>query len=519
MTMTYTTVGIGRIQSHLARSRHLWGRRGASEELVTLTMLPEAAKQLGFAKEDLANLAVQRVLDAYSAVNENPEGLDIDGVVSLKSADHDAAIAASNMLAGIIRDRLPASTITVSWVDSTDPYASLLGPAKESQWTKEVWYPLAYEFPLVRPCDECHVSGASRRNDIRGESLRLCDDCWHRWEILTDNNGVEKPLDSLRSKIVVTRMEDYPPRFSAEWWLLERLSEDLGSIKVEAVADFEELGQIERPDGGTEDNKLRTRTHEGNHIALIFADGNGIGGLFNKALKEAAQEESTKKVQKTSASIKAATASALLEASKVIIFDEDTKCPVIPHINGGDDVLVSVTADRAWAFLHKFLDSLKESFGDKENESFQDHDISMSAGMVICKAEYPFANQVELAEALMRRAKAKVHGNGWSFAWLDLTHDGPTVEAHSVWTLEKLISQMDAITHLRSKITAHGESALTGALAEDKKSRGVRLAHLADRMPEVKKLLELVGVTSTRDITEEQVALLNDIASIGRWWR
>ena len=75
---TYATVGVGRIQTYLARSRHLWGRRGASEELVRLTVVPGSPQAKADAIPD-AELVVQQVLDLFPNAGINDEGLDIDG--------------------------------------------------------------------------------------------------------------------------------------------------------------------------------------------------------------------------------------------------------------------------------------------------------------------------------------------------------------------------------------------------------------------------------------------------------
>ncbi len=528
---TYATVGVGRIQTYLARSRHLWGRRGASEELVRLTVVPGSPQAKADAIPD-AQLVVQQILDLFPNAEINKEGLDIDGVVSLRAKNGDAdsahqVQAAVQELALAIRDRLPGLTITVRHITSDARYAELLTPNARGLWASETWYPLTDEVPVVRLCDECRFSVAVRQVKDHEVRLKLCDDCARRhggkdrWRKSTMARGTKKRTQASDERAVgaaSAAMQDdeaYPSRFTAESWLLRRLNQRR-TKELMPSEDFEELGQILRPkDEGSE---LRGRTHEGNHIALIFADGNGMGGLFDALMARAAQEteaDSTKRVRDVSKRIKKATSEALLTATKSILFDSDTICPVVPHINGGDDVLVSVTADRAWEFLKAFLDELSGGFQGLGTQQ----PLSMSAGMVICKAEYPLANQSELAEELMRRAKSHVFGQGWSFAWLDVTHDGPEVGAHGVWTVDELSLRTRAIEHLRGAMAAHGESALGAALAADAASRATKLAHLARRMEVVSEFLRLVGVGDPVAINAEQVARIHDIQSIGRWWR
>lgn len=510
---TYATVGVQRIQTYLARSRHLWGRRGASEELVRLTTLPGNSQQTGIPDDELA---VKRVLDNNPGVQLNPEGLDIDGVVSLRSAPdalEQQVDQAADALARAIREQLPGVTVTTSRVTSDANYAEL--SLERDSWDyRKTWYPLATEFPAVRLCDECRMDPASVTCPEHDKKvLRLCNDCASR------HGGNDRWRRNLDKHIrPAGAAKSYPSRFTAEGWLLRELRSCPGHEKLGFSEDFEALGQVGPMNG---DGELRRRTHEGNHVALIFADGNGMGALFNRLLKDAAKNggdgDSTKHVRCISKRIKQATADALLTATKAVMTATESICPVVPHINGGDDVLVSVTAPRAWAFLQEFLAALRTSFEALEMEC--GHGLSMSASMAISKAEYPFPNQVELAETLMRRAKSAVHGQGWNIAWLDITHDGLAPDTHRPWLLDELADRTDAITCLRGIMTAHGEAALTGALAGDPGSRGLRLAHLARRMDDVGDLLELLHVSDPREITDDEVALIRDLTSIGRWWR
>lgn len=521
---TYATVGLQRIQTYLARSRSLWGRRGASEELVQLTALPEKSSPDHPADTELT---VTEILGCHPGVEINPEGLDIDGVVSLRSKadaatdaeqEEQQVVAAADALATKIRERLPGVTIKTSHIQSDKSYAEL--SRNLDSWSSKTWHPLATEFPAARLCDECRLDPAAGIfKDRDKKELRLCNDCSSR--LGGEDRWRKRTLTSHRE--AADRTGDIPTRFTTEGWLLRRLRTSSGYEELTFSEHFEDLGQIGalQPDGAQGGNQLRGRTHEGNHTALIFADGNGMGGLFKSLLTDAAENatdgDSTKDVREVSRAIKQGTSDALLEATKKILTSGETVCPVVPHINGGDDVLVSVTAPRAWRFLTNFLDTLKGSLTElSENH---DHALSMSAGMVICKAEYPFANQVELAEALMRNAKSAVHGKDWSFAWLDVTHDGLDPNTHDPWTLDRLNSCQETLGHLRSGMTAHGEAALVRVLAADPHSRGTLLDHLSHRMPEVNTLLRLLDVTDPKGITGEQTTLINDLISIGRWWR
>mgnify|MGYP000980674960 CR=1 FL=1 len=521
---TYATVGMQRIQTHLARCRHLWGRRGASEELAHLTKLPSREEQDASADDDLA---VTQVLSKYPDVEINPEGLDIDGVVSLRSKQggEQKVKEAADTLAQIIRERLPGITVTVRHTESTDSYAMVA--QNEDAWESETWYPAATEFPVARLCCECYRDPAAGTYEDHADAdagstsreVRLCVDCGTRHgeaERWRKSNMEAHTVDAAPGSTSV-----FPNRFTAEGWLLRELrgTEEHGDITF--AKDFEALGRIGPIDKDPDENRQRRgRTHEGNHTALIFADGNGMGGLFKKLMQEAANStpngDSTKKVRDISKKIKQATADALLTATKKILTKNDSICPVVPHINGGDDVLISVTAPRAWQFIRSFLSELEKPFDDIEKEC--GHPVSMSAGIVICKAEYPFSTQVELAESLMRRAKKAVHGEGWSFAWLDVTHDGINTDEHQPWLLDDLTKRTDALDHLRGVITAHGETALLRALNAES-GDDLRLIHLSRRMSDIKDFLGLLPETKEINKKEEQMRLISELVSIGRWWR
>ena len=153
MTKTYATVGVDRIQIYLGRSRHLWGRRGASEELVRLTTLPGSPGAEGLSEDELV---VAQILKRYPHVQVNQEGLDIDGVVSLESTYDGFSyeiVQAAEALAKAIRDRLPALTVTTRSITSAEPYVKLIDTSQYATWTTQTWYPLANEYPPVRPCD------------------------------------------------------------------------------------------------------------------------------------------------------------------------------------------------------------------------------------------------------------------------------------------------------------------------------------------------------------------------------
>ncbi|MFY9263794.1 MAG: hypothetical protein GX483_04855 [Actinomycetaceae bacterium] len=502
--ITYATVGITRIQSYLGRSRDLWGRRGASENLMRATDLTENS-------DYLVHQALSESNVKNSNVKINDDGLDIDGVVSLQGNDHDETLRVARKLANLIREENPGVFLTVSWTQPQPEdvkYAQLLSEKAEwkQQWHHEYYFPVASEFPFLRPCDECGVDPAASYDEVRG--LRLCADCNRR-----------VPDDSRTQSMKSTGL---PKKFAVEWEFLNRVlhEEKLGYLtpKHFRARDFESLGKLGRP---AVDDPHRGRTADGNHIALIFADGNGVGGLFKKLQAEAEDLGSTQKMRKVSEKMKESTFNALVSATQRVVTPKES-CPVVPHIVGGDDILISVAANKAWEFLLTFMQDIRAPFEELSGE--HGVDLSFSAGMVICQSSFPFGNQVEIAETLMKQAKKAVRGKDWSFAWLDMTVDGYETKSHGVWLLKDTAGAdpntefVEALRIARTELTAHGESQLRLVLGQSD-NLGANLDHLAKRQKPIVNLLKACGVPHPQSIDSTQAKQILDVLGIGRWWR
>lgn len=496
---TYVTVAMERIQTHLARSRRLWGRRGASEEILHLTMMPATAKEQGRGEPPVSEAL------RMPGVRESPDGLDIDGVLWLEADDEGTGRDAGYLLARRMRQRLPACTVTVRWVvaksDETLPH--MLGADMQERWKSVTFQPSPYEFPLVRFCDECGI-GPAVGDPVRRfeEVLRLCRDCFVRLE------GRQGRQTTVGQWTVVNADREYPNRFCAEWWLLKRLNDRRsGHPPLRGSVDLNELGQLVRPTDGR-----GKRTHRDNHTALISADGNGLGAIFD-GLRQRAVEDGTT-MRKVSQAIKEGMARAVERATTTIILPDDGVCPVVPHIMGGDDLLISVPAERCWEFLEVFLGEFRTQM---ETSDANLAAVTMSAGMVICKAETPIGNQFSMANRLMREAKRQVAGQGWSFTWLDLTQDGPD-GSHQVWTLDSLANRRGAIERAHGLPANSMQSMLAALSGNDLDTTRRKLDYLTHRMPEVADLMKELGI-KPGSLENADVETIIDIASIRRWWR
>ncbi len=505
MSTVYASIGLGRIQTHLARTRHLWGRRGASDELALLT-----DNKAGY----LAAILTE-------GVEVNDEALSIDGEIPLRSAaGTDPARAeaqvleASHRIIRHIQERLPAVEATVRlW--RADGYIDTLAhePGRELTYT-----PAVPEYPPVKLCDECqsgeavHTVGPPAPDYLHGTDL--CRDCATR----VPEPGRQQTLERLLACPSEVR------GFVVERKLLKETGRN-------PVDDFTDLAKSVGVTAG------RTHTTEHNHLALVFADANGLGGIFRTLrtrVGESGGDEAAQHLQTMkdiSTTIKKATWAALLAATNEAcarrVADEKKKkgqLPVIPHILGGDDLLVTVPATLVWPFFTTFMDSLKEAFESTLPEHLKPYGLglpSVSAGIVICQTAFPFGVQVDLVNQLIRDAKQHGQGSDWTFTWLDVTADGqiPLPPSERVpWTLDQLTERTRALTELRTEVTGSSEGSLRADLSDpDLAAAALKAEHRARRLPAVAALFKACGVPAR--LTDSDVRLLRDVINLGRWWR
>ncbi|SHJ89761.1 hypothetical protein SAMN02745244_03531 [Tessaracoccus bendigoensis DSM 12906] len=494
--MFYAAVGIKQIQAHLARSRHLWGRRGASDMLFYLTDVSGVAD--GIQRSDRNLWTVTEILSTHPGVALNPDAADTDGVVQLMSADRAKVEAAAREIAINVKLHLPAATVETS-IREAATFVDTLRAERDAQPADNRAYPSSViEFPLAHHCDECSSAMASGRITVREQQLRLCRDCASR---------APGPRN-----VTLQRARETPV---SGFMVEQRMLRDL---KLNQVEDFKQLAKLGRlPEGHA------PRTSTDNHIATIFADGNGLGALFDHLREDAIEKGNTGHLLDVSKRIKNATEDGLKAAIRSTLSPERDGAimAAIPHILGGDDVLVSVPATRVWPFLRAFMTTMKDKLSDEAFEGAGS--ISFSAGVVICHQAFPIGDQVELAENLLRRAKKQVYGDGWTFAWQDVTNEGTSpgdrVLAMEDWPrLDELIHTAKNLGEERKGNTARA-TVRSELRIPDIETRSLRLRHLADRLGGAKDLFDLAFGNSWREgnVTDAHTSDLLAALSIMRW--
>ena len=158
-----------------------------------------------------------------------------------------------------------------------------------------------------------------------------------------------------------------------------------------------------------------TKSGKNSWIAVIHADGNGLGQILQGKGKEISEKGKNRDFSKA---IEDATKKAVQSVFKSVI--EDTKntwnkegkfrYPIRPVILGGDDLTVIIRADLALEFTTKFL----EKFEETSKTEFKTlginglNHLTACAGIAFVKKSYPLHYALHLAEELCSDAKKKV---------------------------------------------------------------------------------------------------------------
>ncbi|MGW9171088.1 Cas10/Cmr2 second palm domain-containing protein [Streptomyces decoyicus] len=403
----YVDTGAVRIQQYLARTPTLRGHRAASHRLAEATSRP----------------VIEQVVDGLAEVN--PEAGDADGVVSLRLPVPEGASGAGERVEDRVRrvqDRvlahlrqsLPAAEFQSVWGEGASylsVYATILRPRTRRG---EVRYdlPATAEFPAASLCRGCRTDPAVEVQKVQDERLALCLDCVMR-------------------NVARTRTAVNP--LTPEGWLREQLG--LGGD--DAVDNFSDLAALGAPAGG----------RKANHLATIAVDGNAFGVFFS-ALAQAAQADPGLREAKDQVSRDLASAAreALLYATlELPLTTEREQLCVVPHVVGGDDVVVTLPADQAWRFVRFYLRDFaqrveKATAGvlpaltawqeERGGPSPAPTVPTASAGVVFAHATHPIGLQVEAAGRRLSSAKGAFRGRLASVHWQDVTADGPDAPGH-----------------------------------------------------------------------------------------
>ena len=159
------------------------------------------------------------------------------------------------------------------------------------------------------------------------------------------------------------------------------------------------------------DIKDITASGKNSWIAVIHADGNGLGKIIQNKGKEL---NANGKFKAFSEAIENSTQNAIRMAFEEVVEKENTNYkhyPIRPVVIGGDDVTVIIRADLALDFTDKFLRYFERE-SEKEFTKLDllgyEKGLTACAGIAYVKESYPLHYALHLAENLCTDAKKKV---------------------------------------------------------------------------------------------------------------
>ena len=196
------------------------------------------------------------------------------------------------------------------------------------------------------------------------------------------------------------------------------LKQDVKSKRLMANFLDKKEGNIEKENIPKDIGKI-TGSDEGSWLAIVHADGNGLGNILQNLANEIKSNEEAKKAFKTfSEKLEEATNEAAQAAFREVVDEtwqnqiESSKndtYPMRPVVLGGDDLTVIIRADLAYKFTVKFLSEFenktKEKFTALNEFGLKDKYLTACAGIAYIKTNYPFHYGYDLAESLIGEAK------------------------------------------------------------------------------------------------------------------
>lgn len=181
------------------------------------------------------------------------------------------------------------------------------------------------------------------------------------------------------------------------------------------------------------------------HIAVVYADGNNMGGLIQKITKLTDMMDFSEFVKKT---------------MPELVFRAMARCKVLCFeivAVGGDDIFILLPAKKAIAFSHELIRMYKEAY----DEHFTGNQSTLSVGICIAKPSEKIKIMLETAEEKLKSAKhmmkqekfAKDSGS-LSFAVMD-SYEGVSAshEKRSMlpYSYEQLIPVLKFVKDLQNK--------------------------------------------------------------------
>lgn len=198
-------------------------------------------------------------------------------------------------------------------------------------------------------------------------------------------------------------------------------------------------------------------------VAVLHADGNGMGGIFAEAVKLVPEN-----VRELSLGFATATRIAIADAmGQVISHARDNVVPARPIVLGGDDVTILLRADLAVDFATAFAQSFEVEATRTVNSyealkswfatSAAKGNVTTKIGLAIIAPNQPFAKAYTLAEQLAKDARRvdesriafhRVSGGSIPASTSELEEMAEARGGFTLWRASHSLSEMKALRSL-----------------------------------------------------------------------
>jgi hypothetical protein len=417
--------------------------------------------------------------------NFNPDAGAVDGVVSLwcrGTIPVEEVDQVAKRVLHHLRGHWPGAQLHAVW-GVGEVYVDAYRDAIEPKLSRhEVMFspPAADELPLSRPCQLCEQDAAVVRTWVVEEERELCPDCLQR--------GVHRGQGAEGERAM----------------LLQELAERGDST----------------------------------HLGTVFVDGNSVGRLF-AGLRERDQRD------RLSRALPAATGAALETATQRVLRDGEQPSEIrLVHVQGGDDLLVSVPADRAWRFARQLVTTFETVLATQLADLLEGDDAdtgelaarlaratggavtclpSAAAGVVIAHFLTPMATCVAAAQERLAEAKRRGAGQSSFVAWTDLTADGPSSPGwRRPWSLAELELAGPSLSRLTS-VPPSARHAIVRLIATNRPAlswcRVAAYLNRLDRDDPIRVALQpLHAAVREADDPAPGMDRLLDAVTLARWW-
>ncbi len=214
---------------------------------------------------------------------------------------------------------------------------------------------------------------------------------------------------------------------------------------------------------------------ERGYLALLHADGNGLGALVRDLFEQMKGLDDRVVLEAYRAFCEAvdrAAKRALAEALEPLIPKDGSVCPFRPLICAGDDVTLVLRASDALGvardFLERFEEYSKEELAKVPHLAFlKDKSLTACAGVAFVKRNYPFYQAYELCESLCKEAKSGTRRQASALAFWRVTTSLPE-EFEQIRKRELVVPERDS----QDKENEEGKK------GEVKKGKETRETHL-----------------------------------------